>query len=163
MATHSSLLAGKSPQTEDPGRLQFMGSQKVRYDWAPWSISAEQEEGMNAFFFPSRYHNLASYTLDSHLVLPSPRTPTPPPVQAHSVVSNSLWPHGLEPTRLLCPRDSPGKNTGVGTFSLNGLLKEKTINVCSLRAFLLILWWTVDCLKVILDYPYRYWWTNKMI
>ena len=24
-----------------------------------------------------------------------------------------LWPHGLQPTRLLCPRDSPSKNTGV--------------------------------------------------
>ena len=35
-----------------------------------------------------------------------------------SVVSNSLWPHGLEPTRLLCPRDFPGKNTGVGCHSL---------------------------------------------
>ena len=29
-----------------------------------------------------------------------------------SVVSNSLWPHGPEPARLLCPSDSPGKNTG---------------------------------------------------
>ena len=35
-----------------------------------------------------------------------------------SVVSNSLWPHGLQPTRLLCPRDSPGKNTGVGCHAL---------------------------------------------
>ena len=26
----------------------------------------------------------------------------------------TLQPHGLQPTRLLCPRDSPGKNTGVG-------------------------------------------------
>ena len=34
------------------------------------------------------------------------------------VVSNSLQPHGLQPTRLLCPRDSPGKNTGVGYHSL---------------------------------------------
>ena len=25
-----------------------------------------------------------------------------------------LWPHGLQPARLLCPWDSPGKNTGVG-------------------------------------------------
>ena len=25
-----------------------------------------------------------------------------------------LWPHGLQPTRLLCPQDFPGKNTGVG-------------------------------------------------
>ena len=30
MATHSSILAhGKSPWTEEPGRLQSMGSQKV--------------------------------------------------------------------------------------------------------------------------------------
>ena len=25
-----------------------------------------------------------------------------------------IWPYGLEPTRLLCPWDSPGKNTGAG-------------------------------------------------
>ena len=25
-----------------------------------------------------------------------------------------VWPHGLWPTRLLCPWDSPGKNIGVG-------------------------------------------------
>ena len=31
-----------------------------------------------------------------------------------SVVSNSLWPCRPWPTRLLCPWDSPGKNTGVG-------------------------------------------------
>ena len=36
----------------------------------------------------------------------------------HSVVSNSLRPHGLQPTRLLCPRNSPGKNTGVDSHSL---------------------------------------------
>ena len=29
-----------------------------------------------------------------------------------SVVSQSLWPHGLYHTRLLCPWNSPGKNTG---------------------------------------------------
>ena len=31
-----------------------------------------------------------------------------------SAMSDSLWPHELQPTRLLCPWDSPGKNTGVG-------------------------------------------------
>ena len=30
-----------------------------------------------------------------------------------SVVSDSLRPHGLQPTSFLCPWDSPGKNTGV--------------------------------------------------
>ena len=31
-ATHSSILAWKIPWTEEPGRLQSMGSQRVRHD-----------------------------------------------------------------------------------------------------------------------------------
>ena len=34
MAAHSSTLAGKIPWMEETGRLQSMGSQKVRHDWA---------------------------------------------------------------------------------------------------------------------------------
>ena len=33
-APHSSTLAWKIPQTEEPGRLQSMGSRRVRHDWA---------------------------------------------------------------------------------------------------------------------------------
>ena len=34
-------------------------------------------------------------------------------------MSDSFFqPHGLQPARLLCPWDSPGKNTGVGCHSL---------------------------------------------
>ena len=32
MAIHSSILAWKIPWTEEPGRLQSMGSQRVRHD-----------------------------------------------------------------------------------------------------------------------------------
>ena len=32
MATHSSILAWKIPCTEEPGRLQSMGSQRVGHD-----------------------------------------------------------------------------------------------------------------------------------
>ena len=32
MATHSSILAWKIPWMEEPGRLQFTGSQRVRHD-----------------------------------------------------------------------------------------------------------------------------------
>ena len=32
MATHSSTIAWKIPWTEDPGRLQSMGSQRVGHD-----------------------------------------------------------------------------------------------------------------------------------
>ena len=35
-----------------------------------------------------------------------------------SVISDSLWPHGLYSTRLLCPWNSPGRNTGVGCHVL---------------------------------------------
>ena len=37
---------------------------------------------------------------------------------SHSVMFHSLWPHGLQAARLLCPQDSPGQNTGVGSCSL---------------------------------------------
>ena len=32
MATHSSILAWKIPWTEEPGKLQSMGSQRVGHD-----------------------------------------------------------------------------------------------------------------------------------
>ena len=37
---------------------------------------------------------------------------------SHSIISKSLLPHELQPVRLLCPCDSPGKNTGVGCYDL---------------------------------------------
>ena len=37
---------------------------------------------------------------------------------SRSAVSDSLQPHGLQPTRLLCPWDSPGKSTGEGCHFL---------------------------------------------
>ena len=39
-------------------------------------------------------------------------------VCACSVVSDSLQPQAIQPARLLCPWDSPGKNTGVGCHAL---------------------------------------------
>ena len=48
MATHSSTLAWKIPWTEKPGRLQSMGLQRIRHNWAtslsffPWSQHLEK-------------------------------------------------------------------------------------------------------------------------
>ena len=36
MAPHSSALAWKIPWTEEPGRLQSVGSLSVRHDWVTW-------------------------------------------------------------------------------------------------------------------------------
>ena len=41
---------------------------------------------------------------------------------SHSVLSDSLRPHRLQLARLLCPWNSPGKNTGVGCHSLLQIL-----------------------------------------
>ena len=41
------------------------------------------------------------------------------PYVGHSVMSDSLQPRGPQPTRLLCPWDSPGKKTGMGCHSFS--------------------------------------------
>ena len=46
---------------------------------------------------------------------------------------NSLWPYGLYSARLLCPWDSPGKNTGVGCHALfQGIFPTQGLNTCLL-------------------------------
>ena len=39
MATHSSILAWRIPWTEEPGRLQFMGSQRAGLKQAPMHMT----------------------------------------------------------------------------------------------------------------------------
>ena len=43
-----------------------------------------------------------------------------------SVMSDSVWPHRRQHTRLLCPWDSPGRNTGVGCHFLLQCMKVKS-------------------------------------
>ena len=38
MATYSCILAWRSPWTEEPGRLQSMGSQKFRHNWVTFTF-----------------------------------------------------------------------------------------------------------------------------
>ena len=61
------------------------------------------------------------------------------------VVSNSLLLHELQPTRLLCPWNSPGKNIGVGCYSLlQGIFLTQGLN-----PRLLCLWhWQEDSLPL---------------
>ena len=49
----------------------------------------------------------------SGLPFPSPMHESEKCKWSHSVVSDSSWPHGLQPIKLLCPWDFPGKCTGV--------------------------------------------------
>ena len=51
-----------------------------------------------------------------------------------SLMSNCLWHYELKPSRLLCPWDSPGKNTGVGCHALlQGIFLTQGLNPCLQR------------------------------
>ena len=62
-----------------------------------------------------------------------------------SDISNSLQPHGLQPTRLLSPWNFPGKNTGVGChFLLQGIFLTQGLN----SSFLHLLHWQIGSLPL---------------
>ena len=55
-------------------------------------------------------------------------------VKSCSVVHYAFWPCGLQPSRLVCPQDSPGKNTEVSSLSLlEGVFPTQGLNLCSLH------------------------------
>ena len=70
-------------------------------------------------------------------------------------MSSFLWPHGLQPARLLCPWNSPEENTGVGSCSfLQGIspTQEWKPGLLYGRRFLTI-WATGEVIKM--------WWANS--
>ena len=60
MATHSSTLAWKIPWTEEPGRLQSSGSQRVGHDWAT---------SLSLFTFHTLYMLLNSHNTSKEVLL----------------------------------------------------------------------------------------------
>ena len=64
----------------------------------------------------------------SRLPFPSPMYESGKWKWSRSVVSDSLRPHGLQPTRLLHPWDFPGKSTGVGCHCLLQCMKVESEN-----------------------------------
>ena len=64
------------------------------------------------------YCNFISNNASSAVYFPSSKLSWVMWSESHSVLSSAFWPHGLEPARLLCPWNSPGKNPGVGSCSL---------------------------------------------
>ena len=83
------LLPGESPWIEDPGGLQSTGSQRVGHDWATKHTAQLYKISLGISLLV-----LSSISLFNHLVV-------------QSVMSNSLWPHGLQHARLPCPSPPP--------------------------------------------------------
>ena len=67
---------------------------------APLSLGFSRQEHWSGLPFPSPMHESEKWKW------------------SRSVMSDSSWPHGLQPTRLLRPWDFPGKSTGVGCHCL---------------------------------------------
>ena len=63
MATHSSILAWRIPWTEEPGRLQSKGSQRVGHDWMTntclSNLSIHLSPCLSSVIFLSLYIDLA--------------------------------------------------------------------------------------------------------
>ena len=49
-------------------------------------------------------------------------------------MSDFVQPRRRQPTKLLCPWDSPGKNTGVGCHILLHLFLDTTVKNCKFKA-----------------------------
>ena len=136
-AMHSSILAWKTPYTEEPGRLQSMRSQRVGQNWA-WALTDRgyfENKGprdsiskiifykicFDVIIFFSKWLSICPWFSIFCFVF----------FFSCSVISNSLCPHGLWTPRLPCPWDFPGKNTGVGCyFLLLGIFSTQGSNPC---------------------------------
>ena len=109
MATHSSILAWKSLWTEEAGGL-----------YSPWNCKKVRHDLTNKQQLYSTENFV--HTLCVLCVCVS-----------CSAMSDSLRSCGLQPTRLLSPWDSPGKNIGVGChFLLRRIFPTQGLNLCLL-------------------------------
>ena len=83
MATHSSILAWEIPWTEEPGGLQWMGSQRVRHKWA-WRPFHELLLGLDYYYYIIVVHSLSRVQL-----FETPR------IAAHQAPLSSIISRGL--------------------------------------------------------------------
>ena len=77
-------------------RVRLCATPQTAAHRAPPSLGFSRQEHWSWLPFPSPMHESEKWKC------------------SRSVVSDSLQPHGLQPTRLLRPWDFPGKSTGVG-------------------------------------------------
>ena len=77
-------------------RIRLCATPQMAAHQAPPSLGFSRQEHWSGLPFPSPMHESEKWKW------------------SRSVVFDSVRPHGLQPTRLFCPWDFPGKNTGVG-------------------------------------------------
>ena len=102
------------PQTEEPGRLQPIGSHRVEHNWSDLAAAAAQSLDLFYSICAIPFLSLISvWEVSTGISSGSLIVFLSFFLFSHSVMSNSLRPHGL-----YSPWNSPGQNTGVGSLSL---------------------------------------------
>ena len=81
-------------------RVRFCATPETAAHQAPPSLGFSSQEHWTGLPFPSPVHESKKWKW------------------SRSVVSDSEWPHRLQPTRLFCPWNFPGKSTAVGCLCL---------------------------------------------
>ena len=116
MATHSSTLAWRIPWTEEPGRLQSMGLQRVRHKDMTERLSTAHNH-IKGSSGSSAVRNLPAMQQTQVQFLGREDS-----LEKETATHSSILPHKIlqteEPGGLYSPRNSPGQNTGVGSLSL---------------------------------------------
>ena len=84
---------------------------------APPSLGFSRQEHWSGLPFPSPIHESEKWKW------------------SRSVMSDPQRPHGLQPSRLLCPWDIPGKSTGVGCHCLLQAHNKNLINICWINEY----------------------------
>ena len=97
---------------------------------APPSLGFSRQEHWSGLPFPSPMHESEKWKW------------------SRSVVSDSSWPHGLQPSRFLRPWDFPGKSSGVGCHCLLQCYTAHTLKfyaiINSLTTYRSRLWFGFD-------------------
>jgi len=128
MAPHSSTLAWKIPWTEEPGRLQSMGSLRVGHDWVTslslftflhWRIV--DLHCYVSFWCTAKWFSLYIYMLLLFF--------------SRWVISHSLWPHERQHGRLQaawlpCPSLSPWISSNSYPLSLESVMPSNHFILC---------------------------------
>ena len=92
MATHSSILAWRIPWTEEPGRLQSTGSQRVGDDWAT-SLSLSSSGGLVVKDLPANAWDMGSIPGSGKIQITCHRgtKPTLPNYWAYDLQQEKPW------------------------------------------------------------------------
>ena len=121
------MLGANGHETGKEGK-QLGHVQLFATPWAaacqdPPSIEFSRQEYWSGLPFPSPRNLPKPEMKPGSPALQADALPSKPP--GKPVTSDSVRPHRRQPTRLLCPWDSPGKNTGVGCHFLLQCMKVK--------------------------------------